>query len=97
MKDPAVALEIVKAMRKAGLILDIESDSGSIANYLGIQIQEEDDGTLFSHIQVSSIEFLRQWISRMPIQRIHQRRKPSERTNNHLLSTANTTINLSSE
>jgi hypothetical protein len=45
-KDPAVALEIVEAMRQAGLILDVESDSGSIANYLGIQIQEEDDGTL---------------------------------------------------
>jgi hypothetical protein len=45
-KDPAVALEIVEAMRNAGLILNIESDSGSIANYLGIQIQEEDDGTL---------------------------------------------------
>jgi hypothetical protein len=45
-KNPAVALETVKAMRKAGLILDIESDSGSIANNLGIQIQEEDDGTL---------------------------------------------------
>jgi hypothetical protein len=41
-----VALEIVEAMRNAGLILDIESDPGSIANYLGIQIQEEDDGTL---------------------------------------------------
>jgi hypothetical protein len=45
-KDPAVALEIVEAMRKAGLILHVESDSGSIANYLGIQIQEEDNGTL---------------------------------------------------
>jgi hypothetical protein len=45
-KDPAVALEIVEAMRDAGLILDVKSDSGSIANYLGIQIQEEDDGTL---------------------------------------------------
>jgi hypothetical protein len=45
-KDPAVALELVEAMRNAGLILDIESGSGSIANYLGIQIQEEDDGTL---------------------------------------------------
>jgi hypothetical protein len=33
-------------MCNAGLILDIESDSGSIANYLRIQIQEEDDGTL---------------------------------------------------
>jgi hypothetical protein len=33
-------------MRKAGLILDFESDSGSIANYLESQIQEEDDGTL---------------------------------------------------
>jgi hypothetical protein len=31
-KDPAVALEIVEAMRKAGFILDVESDSGSIAN-----------------------------------------------------------------
>jgi hypothetical protein len=41
-----VALEIVKAIRKAGLILDVESDSGSIANYLRIQIQEEADGTL---------------------------------------------------
>jgi hypothetical protein len=46
MKDPAVALEIVEARHNAGLILHIESDSGSIANYLGIQIQEEDDGTL---------------------------------------------------
>jgi hypothetical protein len=45
-KDPAVGLEIVEAMHSTGLILDIESDSGSIANYLGIQIQEEDDGTL---------------------------------------------------
>jgi hypothetical protein len=33
-------------MHDAGLILDIESDSGSIANYLGIQIQEEDNGNL---------------------------------------------------
>jgi hypothetical protein len=45
-KDPAVALEIVEAMCKASLILDVESDSGSIANYRRIQIQEEDDGTL---------------------------------------------------
>jgi hypothetical protein len=45
-KDPAVALKIVEAMCNASLILDVESDSGSIANYLGIQIQEEDDGTL---------------------------------------------------
>jgi hypothetical protein len=41
-----VALEIVEAMCNAGLILDVESDSGSIANYVGIQIQKEDDGTL---------------------------------------------------
>jgi hypothetical protein len=33
-------------MHNAGLILDVESDSGSITNYLGIQIKEEDDGTL---------------------------------------------------
>jgi hypothetical protein len=29
-KDPAVAFEIVKAMRSAGLNLDVKSDSGSI-------------------------------------------------------------------
>jgi hypothetical protein len=48
MKDPSVTLKIVKAMHNAGLILDVLSFSlsGSIANYLGIQIQEEDDGTL---------------------------------------------------
>jgi hypothetical protein len=45
-KDPKVALEVVESMRSAGLILDIESQQGSIANYLGIQIQEQDDGTL---------------------------------------------------
>jgi hypothetical protein len=45
-KDPMVALEVVESMRSAGLILDIESQQGSIANYLGIQIQEQDDGTL---------------------------------------------------
>jgi hypothetical protein len=33
-------------MRDASLILDVKSDSGSIANYLGIQTQEEGDGTL---------------------------------------------------
>jgi hypothetical protein len=67
-----VALEIAEAMRNASLILDVESNSGSITNYLGMM------GPSFSLNQVSSIEFSRQWISRMQIRRTLLRWKQSE-------------------
>jgi hypothetical protein len=96
MKDPAVALEIVEAMRKAGLILDVESESGSITNYLGFKFKKKPMVPSFLHNQVSMIEFSKQWISRMPIQRILQQWKPSEQTNNRLHLTASTTTSPSS-
>jgi hypothetical protein len=45
-KDPKVADSVIEGLRNAGLDLDKESTSGNIANYLGIEIRRERDGTL---------------------------------------------------
>jgi hypothetical protein len=95
-KDPAVALEIVEVIRNVGLILDIKSDSGSIATTLEFRSKKKMMGHCFSLNQVSSIVFLRQWISRTQIQRTHQLQKPSEPTNSRLHSTGRTIVGPSS-
>jgi hypothetical protein len=84
-KYPTVALEIVEAMHKAGLILDIESNSGSITNYVRIQIQEEDNGTLLLTLSGLIDQILE------AMQRTLQPRRPSVQSSNRLHSRASIT------